>query len=412
MKIILRKRSQEADMFAPPVVKPKAGTAAPANSASRLRRSAGLLSAERVNEQALGPAASARMSARTGLQKAEWEFAKIPIHPLEGGDWAQKQPRAPVSRSQYAPGGACQQCDEQHGDPQQRAAVSSSTENAPRAQPQETPHTPAKPKPPVTPPGATRRPGAKSPAPPAATITGATVATAPGARTRTTIGVGEEVTLTYSAGSADWATTAGRLSAVRGVSVTLTAPDAAGQVTVTAGTAKISYTAIAPNIVLMERFPDTGISHTKDRPDSGIQTRPYLGPDTVNFYNIKYHEVNVGAMASGVYKPFDGIGHDLHPKTIRMFDDVVAGMGTRTRGKDTVCSGDPATPAPFETGSILYIIPYEYQVGDGPFRRFAYATQMCLYNAANSALYAYKAGAKGLTNVGSPTSNPEMCDTP
>ena len=41
------------------------------------------------------------------------------------------------------------------------------------------------------------------------TITSQTVATTPGVRTRTTVGVGEEVTLTHTPGAAAWATTAG-----------------------------------------------------------------------------------------------------------------------------------------------------------------------------------------------------------
>ena len=43
----------------------------------------------------------------------------------------------------------------------------------------------------------------------------------------------------------------------------------------------------------MERYPNTGITHTKDRPDVGMLTTAFLPPDTVNFYNIKHREVDV-----------------------------------------------------------------------------------------------------------------------
>jgi hypothetical protein len=261
-------------------------------------------------------------------------------------------------------------------------------------------------------PGPPQKPPPKSPAPAAATITSDTLATQPGAPTRTTIGVGEDVRLTYSAGDTKWATTAGTLSAAKGASVILTAPDTAKNVTVTAGTATITFTVIAPNMVTMERLPDTDVSHTKDRPDSGIQTTSFLGPDTVNFYNTMHREVNVNSEADGVYKPLDGKGHDAHPKTIGTTTDVVAGKGTRTLAKDKACSGDPGTPAPFVFGSILYVIPYEYQVNGGAFHHFAYVTQMSMYNPENSVAATFKAGARGLTKVESPTSHPEVCDNP
>jgi hypothetical protein len=58
------------------------------------------------------------------------------------------------------------------------------------------------------------------------------------------------------------------------------------------------------------------------------------------------------------------------------------------------------------------VIPYEYQVADGAFHHFAYVTQMSTYNAANSALYSFKVGARVLTRLTAPTSNPEMCNNP
>src|SRR5215831_6897194 len=83
----------------------------------------------------------------------------------------------------------------------------------------------ATPGPGPTPPGPGPTPPGPGPTPPAPveTITSQTVATTPGARTRTRIGVGENVNLTHAPGSAAWTTTAGTLSATNGATVILTA---------------------------------------------------------------------------------------------------------------------------------------------------------------------------------------------
>jgi hypothetical protein len=364
-------------MFAPPVVRPLPKSAARTSNSRPLQHLSGLRTGDWGHEHGRVPAAA--VSASGEPPRSHWNFVKIPVCAPER---AEKQP--PLARSM------------------------------PRAQPDE--------KPPAKPPEGKREPAdkppAKKPAAPPATITSETVAIDPGPRTRTKVGVGEEVTLTYSAGNTNWQTTAGTLSANRRVTVTLTAPDTAQNVTVTAGKATITFDVIAPKDVLMERYPNTGISHTKDRPDVGMLTTAFLQPDTVNFYNIKHREVDVKAFATGVYKPFDGIGHDPNPPTIRMQDVVVAGKGTQSRVQDKVCSGDPATLPPFETGQILYVIPYEYQVGTGPFHRFTSVVQTCTLMSFDQSkpekagLYAYKAVADALTTVGAATSNPAWCVNP
>jgi hypothetical protein len=370
-------------MFAPPVARPLTKSAVRTSDSRPLQHLSRLRTGDWGHEHGRVPAVV--VSASGEPPASHWNFAKIPVCAPER---AEGQP--PMARSM------------------------------PRAQPDEKP--PAKPPRKDEPPEGKRdpadKPPAKAPAAPSATIANETVAIDPGPRTRTKIAVGEEVTLTYSAGNANWQTTAGTLSAKRGVSVTLTAPDTARTVTVTAGKATITFDVIAPKDVLMERYPSTGISHTKDRPDIGMLTTAFLQPDTVNFYNIKHREVDARAFATGVYKPFDGIGHDANPKTIRMQDVVVAGKGTQSRIQDKVCSGDPATLPPFETGQILYVIPYEYQVGTGPFHRFTSVVQMCTLTSFDPSkpekadLYAYKAVADALTTVGAASSNTAWCVNP
>jgi hypothetical protein len=234
-------------------------------------------------------------------------------------------------------------------------------------------------------------------------ITSKTMATQPGSRDRTTIGVGEEVNLTHKRRKADWSTTGGTLSAKTGQTIKFTAPDTAQKVTVTGKGATIAFDVIAPNDVHMDRMAGTGVTHTKDRPDSGINTRPFLLPDTVNFYNVHYHEVDVGAVADGVYKPFKGFSHDPHPATISVSNTVVSKKGTQTNGSDCVYSGDPGTASPFAPGSISYDIPYEYKVGTGSFHKFATVKQVSTLDKGGSKLTSSKAGATGDTTVASST---------
>jgi len=243
---------------------------------------------------------------------------------------------------------------------------------------------------------------------PAAVITSETVATAPGARTRTDIGVGEEVNLTFSAGSATWATTAGTLSATTGATVTLTAPDTAQHVGIGAvgggRSANLAFSVLAPNGVHRDRLPGSGIKHTLNFPDSGIQTESFLLPDTVNFGNTEYHEVDSPAATSGTYSCHSGVSHDPSPSTIPVADTVVTGKGSGPNGRDQAYSGHCGGSSPFTPGSLSFVIPYEYRVGTGPFRRFATVIQMHTLANDASRLTSDKAGAHGETTVAAATS--------
>ena len=278
------------------------------------------------------------------------------------------------------------------------------------------PRAPATPAPaPTTPAPAPAKPAPATPAP-AETITSETVATSPGARTRTDIGVGEEVNLTHAPGTTAWTTTGGTLSAANGATVKLTAPDTAQQVTVKAGTASVVLKVIAPNSVAMDREPGTGVKHTVNRPDSGIQTRVYLGPDNVNFYNARYRELDVNATATtpGPYSCFGtGTGHcgagggGAACPDKALTNTVVAGKGTLSLLGDCAYSGDCGTTAPFASGSLSYSIPYEYKVGTGSFRRFTTVAQ--LHSLTVSALSSSKGGASGSTTVAGPTAVIRQC---
>jgi peptidoglycan hydrolase-like protein with peptidoglycan-binding domain len=274
---------------------------------------------------------------------------------------------------------------------------------------------PAPPGPAPAPPGPAPAPPGPAPAPPE-TITSQTVATSPGARTRTKIGVGEEVNLTHAPGTAAWTTTGGRLSAANGVTVILSAPDTARRITVAAGTATLAFDVIAPTGVHMDRFPGTGIKHTQNHADSGIETQPFLLPDTVNFNKVVYRELNVAAAVTnpGSYSCFTGFGHCRAAaggvcNDLLCTDTVDTGKGTKTALGDCVYSGDCVQTAPFKPGSITFAIPYEYKIGAGTFRQFTTVNQVSALAADGLTLTSDKAGAHGDTTLASGTGTIAQC---
>jgi len=249
------------------------------------------------------------------------------------------------------------------------------------------------------------------------TVTSETVETSPGVRTRTDIGVGEEVDLTHSVGSVTWTTSGGTLSATTGTTVRLTAPDTAQSVTVSGGGVNKIFSVKAPISVAMDREPGTSVKHIVNRPNSGIQTRVFLGPDTVNFVNVRYRELDVpGVVTSpGVYScnPASSghcagaVGGACPDKA--MSRSVVSSMGTKSVLGDCAYSGSCPTTAPFVSGSLTLTIPYEYKVGSGSFRSIINVTQLHRLAPDASTLTTSKAGASGTTIVTAATTTIAQC---
>jgi len=248
------------------------------------------------------------------------------------------------------------------------------------------------------------------------TITSEAVELAPAPQNRTTIGVGEDVTLRHAPGNATWTASAGTLSGNFGIQVTWTAPDTTQNVTITASAASITFNVIAPSEVHMDRQPGTGVKHKLNRSDSGIQARVFLGPDTVNFTKVTYHEMDVvGVPTPGAYScnTFStghcGAGGAGPCTNIAMTNAVVPGFGTRAARGDCAYSGHCGGSPPFASGNITLTIPYEYRVGTGAFRRFATVTQLHMLLPGGVTLLTTKAGASGVTTVTSPTVTIVQC---
>ncbi len=268
-------------------------------------------------------------------------------------------------------------------------------------------------KPPPAPPGPPPKPGPEK-------ITSETVATSPGARTRTDIGVGEEVLLTYSGGSTTWSTTGGTLDSTTGPQVKLTAPDDARAVIVVGGTATITFGVVAPSGVHMDRL--SGVRHERNHADFGIFTLHFILPDTVNFSNVIFQEVDVGAVVStpGAFDCFAGNDHCGKGGSggcgdLLLTDTVVSGKGTQALpiaggGTDCVYSGDCQKTPPFVPGTLSFTIPYEYKVGPGgTYRRFSSAFHLSGLASDGVTLIAEKAGVKAAIKVSDGTSTIPQC---
>jgi hypothetical protein len=207
----------------------------------------------------------------------------------------------------------------------------------------------------------------------ACTITSQTAVSVPADRTRTTIGVGEDVYLTCSEAGVNWTVTGeAALSGTSGASVTLRAGRNAGSVTATATGAtcqcSITFTVIAPSAVFMGRAPGTPYKHTLGRPDCGFLGQLFLKPDSVSFINCEVREKNSHCVADGFYLPFNNCTHQ--PATQNesgwfTMQDCIAGKGTPANLNDNIYSGDPGGGPPWTVGTMTFPIDWEYRVWGG-----------------------------------------------
>lgn len=195
-------------------------------------------------------------------------------------------------------------------------------------------------------------------------ISSQTFASEPGNRSRTTIGVGEEITLTCSGDSATWVLSgeSGGSLAGSGKSVTYTAGAVAGTDVITATAtgceADITFYVIAPTQANYQQEPDSTYVHTQYSSNLGYYFYIYLYPDTVNFYNCQYQEFSAVANATlGAYHCWDDTY--ITGSTWDFVQTVVSGLGTQCLGITPdfsywgSCGGSP----PFAAGSAEVCIP-------------------------------------------------------
>jgi transglutaminase-like putative cysteine protease len=201
-----------------------------------------------------------------------------------------------------------------------------------------------------------------------------TVATTPTDRTRTEIGVGEEVVLTLlpsGLSSVTWSIAGnGKLSTTSGASTTLTAHERASTPTVSAtfgsDTCPSSFNVIEPSGGTVVRMAGTGIFHAGPNLSSvGFKGDFRLSPNTVSFYNIEMREGGGAAVATGLYAGENGRVHPTGPWLTVNFDNDVNVI-------DTIQAATHAPP--LINGDFTWPIEWEFRVGSGAQKAFTTVT--------------------------------------
>ena len=213
-----------------------------------------------------------------------------------------------------------------------------------------------------------------------------TFATTPADRTRTTLGVGEEVTLTYKPSELSpitWSVSGGgALNTTTGGSTKFTANDRASTPTVTAtylghGCTK-RFSVLEPSSVTFSKKRE--ISYPPNHVAAGMKLDIVVGPATVSFYNVQFREDDGPASnQTGGFAKYSGqnLGDPFYHDANNLFFAVDMDNSIVVPGEDTVFInvGPQNLPLP-STGSFEWIIPYRFKVsGQNSSKIFSTVTQ-------------------------------------
>lgn len=225
----------------------------------------------------------------------------------------------------------------------------------------------------------------------------------PAPQNRTTIGVGEQVTITAS-GMGLFVSGDGTLNGN-----ILTAGQQSGSVTVTTkGRGKVCT---ENSIYFQVEAPTNNyyvtydVVHDYGFQDVGIRTNVYLQPDGVSFQAVSYKELEIGAQTPGLaWACLSGHGHSPNPNWIQAGVNV-PGLGAPI-GNDKALSGScggPFNHSPYRSGSEIFNIPDHYLVGGAEYP-YSLTVQQATADTAGD-LVMQKANATGSTTVTSASSN-------
>jgi type VI secretion system secreted protein VgrG len=218
---------------------------------------------------------------------------------------------------------------------------------------------------------------------PPCTIASQTFKTSPADRTRTKVGVGEEVTITVTGNPATWEIDTGGTITPSGAeanSVTFTAGETAASATITATGVgcgcvnSITFDVVEPDSFTMRRKGAT-LEHNNPWPDCGWTGMIYVHPNDVNFYRVQVREVDSRAVTSGCYATAlqTGAYHGNYPPPARVSPWIAVTSHTEARGSKTtvtdhIYSGRPlsswaggANP-PFMAGTMYYPMTWHWRV--------------------------------------------------
>ena len=247
-------------------------------------------------------------------------------------------------------------------------------------------------------------------------IDSTTLATTPADRKRTTLGVGEQVTLTVlpsSVGSVAWYVWdgGGSVQPSTGTSVTFFAPEVGGSTTILVyrGAEQSvlecfkSFTTIAPTGVVMEQEDGSKVWHIQGEATVGFLGRPYIQPDYVSFYRIDCLEGVAYAITDGYFGYAQGRCHSAG-YWVPNLDLVVSGKGTKGTTWDQVQVGTDGH-LPFSDGTFLWNIPWYYKVwGSSVSHWFTYVPQLHVIDSGGT-MTASKAGVQRTRVPSDPTSD-------
>lgn len=192
-----------------------------------------------------------------------------------------------------------------------------------------------------------------------------TVATRPYDRTRTKLGVGEEVTLRLNpspSSTVSWSIAGqGSLSSTTGSSVIFTAHERASSPSITASydsySCSVSFDVVEPSSISMVKVGD---GRTVDNPLGVLMTLVmYVGPEDVNFSKLMIAEQECPAVCTGYYAYKNGLNH-IPGADAQVSDTLVVGRGWLCNGFDTASLGSQG--APYSNGEFRWPIPTHYVI--------------------------------------------------
>lgn len=242
-----------------------------------------------------------------------------------------------------------------------------------------------------------------------------TVATTPGARTRTRIGIGEEVDLTTNPStSVTWTIESddgqkGTLSRASGNSTQYEACDRSKTVTIKAESAcgrsdTHVFTVVEPASAGFGTSTDIS-TLTTSAANVGFRAPPAVGPADVSFYNCEMREGVCNATAVGVFSHWNNLQHQDTGSWVA-FSSTVGTNGTELSGNDTVRTGQLSRPTLNGTTSgthqFLWPIPWRAQVQGGGTNGaivFDTANHDATFDPSAQNLRMEKAGASANRNV-------------
>jgi hypothetical protein len=234
------------------------------------------------------------------------------------------------------------------------------------------------------------------------------VATTPANQSRTNLGVGEQVSLSFNPSPSTnitWSATVGSLSTNYGTTNLFTAPDNATNVTVTVtiGSAPVNlyYKVFAPTGALLESVPGSLTTSTNPLGLS-YYANWYIQPDNVPFYNIQIAEGFTNAVTTGYFTYQQGLLHT--PGSPIQGGNVVPGKGTLCGGGypfayDQISGGSQGPP--YTNGTFTWHIPWSYITPDGKTNYFTTVDHIktLTVTSSNAVFTIQKQGSSGsITN--------------